>query len=179
MFIIFALQWAIIAVVLMGQPFLFKPPAFECSNKSSPGIKFPCFADEKTCANNDLTITPLEDSQETLVKTFGLFCDRANYITAVQASFFVCGAVGIMVFSYLADQIGRWIILAGSFALTAVMMFLASFMDSFVVFGVLLSICGIGINVYVTICFVAVAECSSKRQIFCWNQTNFYLSFTN
>eukprot|EP00331_Platyophrya_macrostoma_P012336 CAMPEP_0176425596 /NCGR_PEP_ID=MMETSP0127-20121128/11474_1 /TAXON_ID=938130 /ORGANISM="Platyophrya macrostoma, Strain WH" /LENGTH=544 /DNA_ID=CAMNT_0017806769 /DNA_START=14 /DNA_END=1648 /DNA_ORIENTATION=+ len=176
MFVFFALQWAVIAVVLMGQPFLFKPPAFECEASSAPGIKFPCEANVDNCKNSSLTITPRADSPDTLVKTFDLYCDRVSYITIVQSCFFVCGSIGIIIFSYLADQIGRFVILCGSFTLTAFMMFIASFMTNYAIFGVLLAICGVGINVYVTLCFIALAESSSEffRQIsnllvlICW-----------
>ena len=57
MFIFFALQWAILALTLMGQPFLFKNPEFVCTLKSNSSIAFPCEATISTCANTSITIT--------------------------------------------------------------------------------------------------------------------------
>ena len=153
----------VIAFTLMGQPFLFDTPAFYCQNINKPNEPpYSCKATSDTCSNHDIHIYADPNSANTLVKYFELYCSRASLISVVQASFFITGAFGIVTFSYLSDKVGRFPIIAGSFALSAITFFAASFSTSYLVFGILLAVCGIGINVFSTLCFVIIAESSSK-----------------
>lgn len=160
MFVFFALQWMCLALVLMGQPFLFQNPSFLCKAKESSDPPLPC--EDKSPDFEIYDVEPTKDSPNNLTKHFRLYGDRAYLITLVQALFFVFGAFAIVIFSYVSDKIGRFPVIAGSFILGAVTLFLARFAPNYLLFASLLIACGIGMNVYTTLSFVIIAESASK-----------------
>ena len=91
MFILFALQWAIVTMLLVSAPAVFLKPMFLCDGKE-------CSEDDGGCDQQIVDPT----SVNSISKEFELYCSQRSFRDLAESSVFFGALVGNFIFSLVS-----------------------------------------------------------------------------
>lgn len=154
--IILGLQWTISAFIIMMQPFLNQEPLFLCLKPD--GTTYDCDEKAATSQNrcNSEYLSP--NSAPSLVRDLGLYCENETWKSLGGSFFFIGGAVGSILFLYLADRVGRLKILFWSYVLGTIFILILGISDSWGVYYISIALTWAGFDPYFALGTVLVNE---------------------
>ena len=158
-FIIFSIQWVFATMLIMGQPFIFKPPIFMCDDPEKPGQQMECSALEGGCKDQILK----SDLPNSVVMEFNLYCDREWMIYSCSCLFFAGTCVFSLVFAQYAEIWGRKIALFISYLIGVFCIFITTFTGNVFWFGLFYTFSGGGFYAYTIITYVHISETTSAK----------------
>lgn len=158
-FVIFAIQWILAAFVIMGQPYLFMSPRFECQDPRDPSRVIECTELEQGCKKK--IVKP--NSQHSVVFEFGLYCENSNLVYIASCITFTMAAILSLLFAQFAEYRGRKLALLCAYMLGAVSIFLAPLMSNYWYVVLFYGLAVSGFWSYTTITIVLLAETSSLK----------------
>jgi len=150
----FCLKRMVYGFFLMGFPYFFKIPDFECS-ATGEAPWTPCKADADGCK---LHIRPVAGSPQNLVTEFGLYCDDAEVPAYAESLFMFANMVGILFISPIADIVGRKFTLILCICLVIAGLSLGTLSMNIYVFLVFFSVIGMGFGPYVPTTYLYLNE---------------------
>jgi hypothetical protein len=158
-FTILSLQWLFATMLIMGQPFIFKPPTFLCKDPNNPQFAIECTEITGGCDGG--IIKP--NIPHSIVMEFDLYCEKGWLTYASGCVFFAFTCVVSLIISKQAEAYGRRQALLTSYTLGASALLLASFAKDFNLFVILYSLSGGGFAAYTGLSLVLMGESGSAK----------------